>query len=374
MQLPSNKANISVVVPCLNEEGNLRGLVERISAALKDLNYEIILIDDGSTDNTFTVAKSMQSEIKNLSVQQHPRNFGIVRAWQTGIEHAEGEIVCLIDADLQNPPESIKEMFDTLIDNQADLVQGVRSSIGRTKNQRMTLSRGLNLLLNLIFWQNAADSKSGFVVGYKHVLADVLDFRLKYFYFQTFIGVVARRKKYKVEEIETLFDSRESGHSFINNRNVFPIFFKVLADFVPAFFEYRFINKSKQMGISKVNKFYQQGIRSKIYFHLYFSTMKIHKWIISSDAKWYYYFLKSTEFLDREQLEKLQTDRLRKLLHHTYHHVPYYRKTFQLSDFNLQSPIEIEKIPLLSKSDVRNNIHFSIINQSISPRIKISLK
>jgi phenylacetate-CoA ligase len=363
MRPPSNRPNISVVVPCLNEEGNLRGLVERISAALKETDFEIILVDDGSTDNTFDVAKSMLSEIKNLGIHQHPRNFGIVRAWQTGIEHAVGEIVCLIDADLQNPPEAIKEMFDSLIDNQADLVQGVRSSIGRTKNQRMTLSIGLNLLLNLIFWQNAADSKSGFVVGYRHVLADVLDHRLKYFYFQTFIGVVARRKKYKVEEIETLFDSRESGRSFINKRNVLIILFKVLADFIPAFFEFRLINKPIHIGISKVSKFSQQGIRSKVYFHLYFSTMKIHKWIISSDAKWYYYYLKSTEFLGRQQLEELQTDRLRKLLHHTYQHVPYYRKSFQLSGLSLQSPIEIEKIPLLSKSDVRNNIHFSMFSK-----------
>ena len=358
----NDNLHISVIVPCLNEEGNVSGLVERISDALIDLNFEIILIDDGSTDNTFKLAERLQSENSRLKVYKHAGNFGIVRAWQTGLEHAVGEIVCLIDADLQNPPEAIKEMFDCLIDNQADLIQGIRSSIGRTKNQRVVFSRGLNFLLNFTFGQNATDSKSGFVVGYKHVLVDILDYRLKYFFFQTFIGVVARRKKYKVDEVETLFDSRENGHSFITRKNVFPILFKVLADFVPAFLEFRFINKPMLKGIARVAKFSQGSIRSKIYFHLYFSTMKIHKWIISSDSKWYYHFLKSTEFLEREKLVELQNDRLKKLLHHTYQHVPFYRKSFQLGGLNLQSLIEFDKIPLLTKDDVRKNIHFSMFS------------
>jgi phenylacetate-CoA ligase len=362
MRPPGDSAKVSVIVPCLNEEGNIAGLVERISTALSELNFEIILIDDGSTDKTIEVAERIRSEKSYIKIHKHASNFGIVRAWQTGIEDAVGEIVCLIDADLQNPPEAIKEMIDCLIHNQADLVQGIRSSIGRTKNQRMIFSKGLNWLLNFIFWQNAADSKSGFVVGYRRVLADVLDHRLKYFYFQTFIGVVARCKKYKVLEVETLFDSRESGRSFINRSNIFLILVKVLSDFVPAFFEFRFISKPQNMGIPRVTKFSQKGVRSKIYFHSYFSTMKFHKWIISSDSKWYYYFLKSTEFLEREKLVKLQNDRLQKLLHHTYQQVPYYRKSFQKSGLNLQSLIEINKIPLLSKSDVRTNIHFSMFS------------
>lgn len=362
MQPPSDNTKVSVIVPCLNEEGNLGGLIERISTALKELNFEIILIDDGSTDKTIEVAERIRSEKSNIKIYKHATNFGIIQAWKTGLDEAAGEIICLIDADLQNPPEAIKEMFDHLIHNQADLVQGVRSSIGRTKNQRMIFSRGLNLLLNFIFWQNASDSKSGFVVGYKHVLSDVLDHRLKYFYFQTFIGVVARCKRYKVLEVETLFESRESGHSFINKRNLFPVVFKVLVDFVPAFFEFRFISKPVQMGIPRVAKFSQQGVRSKIFFHLYFSTMKFHKWIISSDSKFYYYYLKSTEFIEREKLVKLQNDRLKKLLHHAYQHVPYYRKSFQLSGLNLQSLIEINKLPLLSKGDVRSNIHFSLFS------------
>lgn len=362
MQPPSDNTKVSVIVPCLNEEGNLGGLIERISTALKELNFEIILIDDGSTDKTIEVAERIRSEKSNIKIYKHATNFGIIQAWQTGLDEAAGEIICLIDADLQNPPEAIKEMLDHLIHNQADLVQGVRSSIGRTKNQRMIFSRGLNLLLNFIFWQNASDSKSGFVVGYKHVLSDVLDHRLKYFYFQTFIGVVARCKRYKVLEVETLFESRESGHSFINKRNLFPVVFRVLVDFIPAFFEFRFISKPVQMGIPRVAKFSQKGVRSKIYFHLYFSTMKIHKWIISSDSKFYYYYLKSTEFIEREKLVKLQNDRLKKLLHHAYQHVPYYRKSFQLSGLNLQSLIEINKLPLLSKSDVRSNIHFSLFS------------
>jgi len=362
MQPVNNSVCISVIVPCLNEEGNIGGLVERISTALSDLRFEIILVDDGSTDNTINLAEKMCSENYNLKVCKHAGNFGIVRAWQTGLDHADGEIVCLIDADLQNPPEAIKELFDCLVDNQADLVQGVRSSIGRTKNQRMLFSRGLNFLLNFVFRQKAIDSKSGFVLGYKHVLIDILDHRLKYFFFQTFIGVVARRKKYKVHEVETLFDSRESGESFITRKNVSIILLKVLLDFIPAFIEFRFINKPILMGIPGVSKFSQRSIKSRIYFHLYFSTMKIHKWIISGDSKWYYYFLKNTEFLDREALVKLQDDRLKKLLHHTYQHVPYYRKTFQQSGLNLQSLIEMKSIPLLSKDDVRKNIHFSMFS------------
>jgi len=349
---------ISIVVPCFNEEGNLKALLERLSFALRDHIYEVILVDDGSVDSTFPTAQKLTALFANTKILRHTQNRGIAQAWRTGVTAASFDIVCLIDADLQNPPEAIPEMLDNLLATQVDFIQGARSSIGRLKDQRMFFSRSLNFLLNTVFAQKAVDSKSGFVVGYKMAFEDVLGFKKQYRYFQTFLGVVIRNKGYVVNEIETLFQSREVGESFISKRKPFIVIFGVLLDFFPAVMEFR--KKESFVGQShiRVTKHRQKNFYRQILFDLYFATSRIHKWIISSDAKKLYYWLKATEYLSRSDLEALQQKRLKKLLSHAFHHVPYYKKRFSEAQVNIQDLDKMDELPLLTKDDVRENIHF----------------
>ena len=102
---------ISVVVPFLNEETNLGILHERLCKVLSDFDYEIIFVNDGSTDNSRNIIgaigeKHEQTKLINLS-----KNFGHQVAVSCGLDFANGDAVVIIDADLQDPPELIPEMI-----------------------------------------------------------------------------------------------------------------------------------------------------------------------------------------------------------------------------------------------------------------------
>lgn len=105
---------LSVVVPCRNEEAVLRETHKRLVNVLLPLvqDFEIIYVDDGSTDSTFAYLHEIQSMDRHVKVVQLSRNFGHQIATTAGLEHASGDAVVLIDADLQDPPEVIPMMME----------------------------------------------------------------------------------------------------------------------------------------------------------------------------------------------------------------------------------------------------------------------
>lgn len=105
---------LSVVVPCRNEERVLRQTHQRLSTVLRNLGiaFEIIYVDDGSTDLTFDLQSEIQAADERVRVLQLSRNFGHQIAITAGLEHALGDVVVLIDADLQDPPEVIPVMVE----------------------------------------------------------------------------------------------------------------------------------------------------------------------------------------------------------------------------------------------------------------------
>ncbi|HMO01770.1 MAG TPA: glycosyltransferase family 2 protein [Oligoflexia bacterium] len=120
--------SISVVAPCFNEAEGIPELLKRLTAVLKDLSnqYEIILIDDGSTDQTWSVIKESRSLYPQLKGIKLSRNFGHQLALTSGLDQAKGEVVLIIDADLQDPPELLPEMLDKWRQGY-DVVYGQRS-------------------------------------------------------------------------------------------------------------------------------------------------------------------------------------------------------------------------------------------------------
>jgi len=119
---------LSVIVPCKNEEAVLRQTHGRLVSALQQLNgaFEIIYIDDGSTDATFDVLRRIQGEDSRVRIVQFSRNFGHQIAITAGLDHASGDAVVLIDADLQDPPEVIPMMVEQWR-NGFDVVYGLRT-------------------------------------------------------------------------------------------------------------------------------------------------------------------------------------------------------------------------------------------------------
>ena len=102
---------ISIVVPCFNEEEVLRSTNRRLIGVLEQLSlrFEILYVDDGSTDATAEILRELQALDERIRVIRFSRNFGHQMAITAGLEHAAGDAVAIIDADLQDPPEVLAE-------------------------------------------------------------------------------------------------------------------------------------------------------------------------------------------------------------------------------------------------------------------------
>lgn len=120
-------ARLSVVAPCYNEEGGLAAFVERVKAVCESLRcpYEIVLVNDGSRDRTLPIALGLASADPTVRVINLLRNFGHQAATTAGLDAATGDLVVLIDADLQDPPEVIAEMV-ACWEEGADVAYGQR--------------------------------------------------------------------------------------------------------------------------------------------------------------------------------------------------------------------------------------------------------
>lgn len=118
---------LSIVVPAYNEEANIPLLIDEVHEALsgQSFTYEIVLVDDGSKDNTFAVLQERARTDERLSVIQLRRNFGQSAAMQAGLDAAQGAVIVLMDGDLQNDPHDIPRMMAKL-DEGYDLVAGWR--------------------------------------------------------------------------------------------------------------------------------------------------------------------------------------------------------------------------------------------------------
>lgn len=115
---------LSLVVPMMNEEDNVKPLFEAIEKALTNIDYELILVDDGSTDNTVNEIKKYANSKTTLLI--FTRNFGQSQAMAAGIEVATGELIATIDGDLQNDPSDIPLMIEKLEKENWDVVAGRR--------------------------------------------------------------------------------------------------------------------------------------------------------------------------------------------------------------------------------------------------------
>ncbi len=119
---------LSVVIPCMNEEEVLRETNRRLVATLEgiSLNFEVVYVDDGSTDATADLLRELQAQDPRIGVVRFSRNFGHQVAITAGLEHASGDAVAIIDADLQDPPEVILDFVAKWMDGY-DVVYGVRT-------------------------------------------------------------------------------------------------------------------------------------------------------------------------------------------------------------------------------------------------------
>lgn len=153
-QIPKTKAGsiyLSIILPLFNEEENIEKQYEEIINAINPLKikYEIIFVDDGSTDRSYEVLKKIAKKDKIVKIIKFRRNFGQTGAMSAGIDFSKGKILVFMDADLQNDPRDIKTLIDK-IEEGFDVVSGWR--VDRKDNLffRTIPSRIANMLISKV--------------------------------------------------------------------------------------------------------------------------------------------------------------------------------------------------------------------------------
>lgn len=153
---------LSVVIPAFNEAPNISELIRRTKASLGDREVEVIVVDDGSKDETALLAQK-----EGARVYKHPYNIGNGAAIKTGIRNAEGDVIILMDADLQHPPEEIPSLLKYI--DSYDMVIGARSSYRGPLHRRLANSL-FNWFASYVTGRQILDLTSGFRVVRANVL------------------------------------------------------------------------------------------------------------------------------------------------------------------------------------------------------------
>ena len=201
--------DISIVIPLFDEEANIEKLYGQLKTVLQDLDkeYELIFIDDGSTDNSFSILQDFHEKDKTVKVVQFRRNFGKSAALSVGFRYAKGKIVVTMDADLQDDPREIANFIKKL-DEGYDIVSGWRFE--RKDSFSKTLpSKLFNYLTSLLTGIKIHDFNCGFKVCKKEVIENINI----YGELHRYIPVLAHWRGYKVGEIKVRHYPRGGGSS-----------------------------------------------------------------------------------------------------------------------------------------------------------------
>lgn len=220
---------LNVVIPMFNEEGNVALLHKALSDALKDIKYELIFVNDGSRDKTYSMLKDIyDNDQKHVRVINFSRNFGKDAAIYAGLAHAKAKYTAVIDADLQQNPKYLLEMMDVL-DKEEDV--DVVSMVNETRDKENGLVKFLkngfysfiNVLSDTKFHKGASDFRMFRFGVVEAILSLGENNRFSKGIF-SWVGFNTKYLPYKVED-------RHSGKSNFNIRRSFKYAFDGIINF-----------------------------------------------------------------------------------------------------------------------------------------------
>jgi len=217
--LKPEKPLISVVIPVYNEEKSIRDVVERIP---NHHQYEIILVDDGSTDNSFENVKAIKN--RHIRVVKHNRNRGYGAAIITGIKSAKGDIIVTLDSDGQHNPEEIPRLIKPIINKQADIVIGSRY-LGKCNYRVPSYTKIGENLINIFLWilfrQKVKNNQSGFKAFSKNSIKIFNKMMYNRFGLCTETIYKAAYYKFNLLEVPVSVNIRKHGNSYVNIAKLF---------------------------------------------------------------------------------------------------------------------------------------------------------
>ncbi len=201
--------DLSLVIPIYNEEGSIPELYETLTAVLNEqgCTYEILFVDDGSRDSTFSQLRTLHLQDPHIRVIRFRRNFGKTAALSAGFASTRGEVVITMDADLQDDPREIPRFLDKLAAGY-DLVSGWK------KRRHDPISKTLpSKIFNTIVSSTTTYPLHDFNNGFKAYRREVTDELKLYGELHRFIPVLAYWKGYGIGELEVQHHPRKHGKS-----------------------------------------------------------------------------------------------------------------------------------------------------------------
>ncbi|MBI3325448.1 MAG: glycosyltransferase family 2 protein [Nitrospinae bacterium] len=224
-----DSVDISVVVPIFNEAENLQELYDRLVktlAGLEPMSFELIFVDDGSTDGGFQRLRELATADARVRAVRFVRNFGQHVALSGGIERSRGNVVILMDADLQNAPEDIPR-FIAKIREGYDLVSGWRLNRGELTFVRRIGSALMNWFIGLSTGVPLHDYNCGFKAMTRRVAQEIC----RYGHLRRYIAPLLARLARSVAEVPVANGSRRQGHS----KYTFLQIFALIVEFIIGF-------------------------------------------------------------------------------------------------------------------------------------------
>ncbi len=203
----ADKWQVSVLIPAYNEEGNVTPVIDKVAKAFeaRDLDGEVVLVDDGSTDGTGHEAAACADRYPFVKVVHHRRNLGLTEAIRTGFRHVSGDVIILLPGDLESDPEEdIPKLLDKLAEGY-DVVAGWRQ--GR-RDGKIMASKIYNFISRLLFNVQAHDMN--WVKAFRREVIEGLYLRSDW---HRFILMIAASQGYKIGEVRTNYYPRRQGKS-----------------------------------------------------------------------------------------------------------------------------------------------------------------
>ncbi len=200
---------VSIIIPLHNEEESIEDMYQALKSVMdkEDYDYELLFVDDGSTDRTLALLEPFEATDSKLRILRFRRNFGKAAAWAAGFDHAKGEVIVTIDGDLQNDPKDIPKLVSLI--GEYDVVNGWRKKRKDAFFIRKFPSKIANWLISSVTGVKLRDYGSG-LKAYK---AEIVKNMNMYGELHRFIPAVASWYGVKIKEIETIHHPRRRGQS-----------------------------------------------------------------------------------------------------------------------------------------------------------------
>ena len=204
----------SIVLPCFNEADNLPTLVDRFRKFTAEWDFELILVDNGSTDHTASVLEKLTAHEDNRFIKPHriEKNKGYGHGIRSGLEEAGGEILAFTHADAQTPPEDVFRAFELYRSGECDPKEHIVKGRRPGRDKALLTTRGLSFVTRIITGLKIEDINGQPKVFHQSLLQS-MTCSVNNFAFDPYVLFIASKQNLNIQSIDVRFDNRQHGIS-----------------------------------------------------------------------------------------------------------------------------------------------------------------